>query len=268
MFILLALAIIFAVPVLVIYLMMTFWRLSEIKHLTGRAYYARFAWLLILAGGLTFIFYHWASVVATPIPSAHANGKSAFPWVNEHPLSFVLLCGTGVCVILMVHLKRYVAGFIFAAGVLLVVGPIGIKEQQAEAVKNELKAARDASDAYDATGWQKPVTDSFRLQVARRHDLPTPYVGPICPLAEPGLRNLVRLPRQPVHIVSKAGVEVEFIVEATGQIVLPHVTYGLGPGYDDEAVRVVRSLPLFSPALGREGKPIASIWRITVPFFN
>jgi hypothetical protein len=44
-------------------------------------------------------------------------------------------------------------------------------------------------------------------------------------------------------------VRVECIVEPTGRLKFPHVVEGLGPGYDEEVLRIVRLLPPFEPAI-------------------
>ncbi|RZK29056.1 MAG: hypothetical protein EOO63_09865 [Hymenobacter sp.] len=78
------------------------------------------------------------------------------------------------------------------------------------------------------------------------------------------LRRSVRPQAQ--HLPGEASVDVECLVEADGRITLPHVVYGLGPGYDEEAVRIVQDLPAFSPGLSWGGKPTTTIYRITVLF--
>ncbi|MGB0175696.1 MAG: energy transducer TonB, partial [Owenweeksia sp.] len=58
-------------------------------------------------------------------------------------------------------------------------------------------------------------------------------------------------------------VYVDFVIERNGSISNVTVVRGVDPLLDDEAVRVIKSLPKFQPAKQR-GKPVRM--RFTMPF--
>ena len=60
-------------------------------------------------------------------------------------------------------------------------------------------------------------------------------------------------------------VRVQFVVEKDGTITDVHIIQGVCKELDDEAIRVVKSMPKFEPAINLEGEPDASILRL--PFY-
>ncbi|WP_208177992.1 energy transducer TonB [Hymenobacter negativus] len=66
------------------------------------------------------------------------------------------------------------------------------------------------------------------------------------------LDEQIRVLKQPAALRPPVNtyVQVECIVEPTGQLTFPHILEGLGPSYDEEALRIVRLLPPFEPAIG------------------
>jgi hypothetical protein len=68
-------------------------------------------------------------------------------------------------------------------------------------------------------------------------------------------------------------VRVECIVEPTGPLKFLHIVEGLGPGYDEEVLRIVRLLSPFEPAIRHLVKTharqaLASVKEISVSFYH
>ncbi len=60
-------------------------------------------------------------------------------------------------------------------------------------------------------------------------------------------------------------VYVRFVVDETGQVVNPVVVKGIGGGCDEEAVRVLRTLPRFVPGQ-QNGRPVKVYFNIPITF--
>ena len=75
----------------------------------------------------------------------------------------------------------------------------------------------------------------------------------------------LRWPARAIRDYVEGRVYVKFVVDKTGQVQNPVVVKGLGAGCDEEALRVVKLLPRFSP--GREkDKPVAVYYNVPVKF--
>ncbi|WP_165370443.1 energy transducer TonB [Hymenobacter persicinus] len=167
--------------------------------------------------------------------------------------------------------SRRLAALCFGAGALLTFSGLGIYWYLTDHQDDLMQSFRQSSVEYDRSGWQRAAIDSFEVQVKHRPDIEKLYLSdpafPGGPVAlHDQMKTLTRPQAKPLP--QDAVVEVEFILERDGRITLPHVVYGLGPGYDEEAVRVIQSLPPFSPSLDDEGKAVARVWRVQVPFFH
>lgn len=60
-------------------------------------------------------------------------------------------------------------------------------------------------------------------------------------------------------------VYVRFVVDSTGQVQRPELKKGLGSGCDDEALRVVKLLPRFTPGR-QDGRAVATYFTVPVAF--
>lgn len=76
------------------------------------------------------------------------------------------------------------------------------------------------------------------------------------------IRQEIRYPLQARQAGVEGRVDVEFVVEKDGSIAHVEAMTGIGAGCDEEAVRVVESLPRFRPAT-QNGKPVRV--RMVVP---
>ena len=265
----------FGVPTIMSLLGLWFWRLSQTAALVGSARWVRLAGLVVLAAGLAGVFYEWVLVIAQPIPGAHAAAKSMWPWAHRHPAEATLLLLSWVVLALGMTAGRRLAALSFGLGALVAVGTLGGGQYLAQRQKEQIRTDYEQSRAHLKTNWQRAVTDSFQLQVDRRGDIFAPELTaqpPQFPGGAPALQqafatliDLALVPQASIFSRS-ATVEVTFFVEADGRIHLPHVTRGLGSGYDEEAVRVVRLLPAFRPARHSDGGAIAVVWKVEVPF--
>src|SRR5690606_38880023 len=72
----------------------------------------------------------------------------------------------------------------------------------------------------------------------------------------------IRYPLQALQAGVEGRVDVQFVVDEDGSISDVEVIKGIGAGCDEEAVRVVKSLPSFKPAT-QNGKPVRV--RMVVP---
>jgi hypothetical protein len=256
-------------PLLGGWLLTRFFKLSQVLELHGRARTRRLAALASLAAFITLIGYAWVLVISEPIPGAHAASRSAWPWAQEHPILVVLLASVLVTLLLLRQPAQRLAGLSFGAGALLVSGCLGLWGYVHEHRQQQMQLLRQTAEVYDASGWQQAVIDSFHQQVAMRRDIRIPEGQDVLfPGGDSALQQqLRRLVRPPAHrLPEEASVDIECLVEADGHVTLPHVVYGLGPGYDEEAVRVVQTLPAFWPGLDREGRPTTVVHNIAVPF--
>jgi len=278
-FVLFLLLVLLGPPVAILVLGLHFSKLSNVAGLTGRARQRRLVWLAVLASGLTGSFYLLVIIVSAKIPGAHAAARSSFPWLHEHPLTTVLLACLGVTLLLVRQPARRPAGLSFGAGALLVLTGLGIywffTDHQEDVKRNAFWHLRQADIAYRDSGVRSAALDSFRLQLPRCHHKDELEMMPDFPGGYRALDEQIRVlmrptaPRPPVDTF----VRVECIVEPTGQLTFPHVVEGLGPGYDEEALRIVRLLPPFKPAIGRPTEsrprqPLASVKEISVSFYH
>lgn len=251
------------------------WHLSHQATLLGGARYVRLAGILLLAGGLACALYYWLWLVTQPLPSGHTTHPSISPWTREHLGLATLFLLAGVAVALGSSPARRLGALSFAAGAVLAGGLFLFPPYLAQQTEQRLAQARRASRAYEETGWQFAIKDSFQLEVVRRGNLyaPVPNLhAPEFPGGDAALaQQLARLVAPAVipdayRVGFAATVEVTFILEPTGRPALPHVTNGLGPGYDEAAVYAVTQLPAFRPARRGDGQPIAVVWQVAVPF--
>ncbi len=60
-------------------------------------------------------------------------------------------------------------------------------------------------------------------------------------------------------------VYVKFIIDETGRVINPAVQKGIGYGCDEEAIRVIKTLPQFTPGK-QNGKPVAVYYTVPVKF--
>jgi protein TonB len=97
---------------------------------------------------------------------------------------------------------------------------------------------------------------------------------PLTPQFPGGSDSLAFFLKKHTHYPSKAKknnisgiIEVDFLVSKDGEIKNPHVLKSLGYGCDEEAIRVVKLMPKWKPAmLGREA--IEMDFHVNVPFGN
>jgi hypothetical protein len=266
-------------PIAILLFGLRFGQLSHVEGLTGRARQMRLVWLAVLASGLTGSFYLLVIIMSAKIPGAHAPSRSSFPWLHEHPITMVLLASLGVTLLLVSQPAKRPAGFSFGAGALAVLTGLGIywffTDHQEDVKLNAFWHLRQSDIAYRDSGDRRASLDSFRLQLPRCHHKDELEMMPDFPGGYRALDEEIRVlkrptaPRPPVNTY----VQVECVVEPTGQLTFPHVTEGLGPGYDEEALRIVRLLPPFKPAIGRPTEtrarqPLACVTEISVSFYH
>jgi hypothetical protein len=262
-------------PPLMALLVAWLWQLSRRTALPGVERSVRLAGILLLAGGLTWALHSWLGGITQPIPSGHTTRPSISPWARDHLGLTTLLLLAGVALALGSSSARRLGSLSFASGVALASGLFFFTPYLSQQTAQRLAQARLTSRNYEATGWQFAIKDSFQLEVVRRGNLYAPVPNmkpPEFPGGDAALaQQLVRLVAPAVipdayRIGFAATVEVEFILEPTGRPTLPHVSSGLGPGYDEAAVYAVTQLPAFRPARRGDGRPIAIVWQILVPF--
>jgi hypothetical protein len=262
----------FLLPLVVLgALLICFWKFSQVPEVSGPRRYWRLGGLLLLASASTWIFYLWLSFVTQPISSHRQLTPADFSRAQEHTLTGVACAGACLTLVLLYWSSRRFVALIFGTGVLLVVGGVNWQGYLSHHVQDELEAARWASKEYEKTGWQQAVAQEFTRQVERRGDLYVPALmqaPPIFPNLDAELAaRVAALGSTPwQRLSSSATVQVAFIVEADGHLSLPHVIAGLGPGYDEAAVRIVQSLPRCQPATRDDGQSVAVVWQVVVPF--
>jgi hypothetical protein len=282
------LSLFFLPPLVVGGLLFCFWKFSQVQPLCGSARYWRLSWLVLLASGVAFVSYEWLSfldqVQGLVAGSAHGARLSPedFTSLHEHTLRHVVWAGAVATLVLLGWPTRRLAALSFGVGVLLVVSGESrqwyVTHHEQEEMRRDsdvLRQAREASSNYALTGWQQPVAAEFQRQVDQRGDIYVPVLLQRAPAFPGGTQALdstvaARVQRPVIPSAQRlpfaATVWVSCIVEADGQLRLAHVTQGLGPGYDDEAVRVVQSLSPCRPACRDDGQPVAAVWEIAIPF--
>jgi hypothetical protein len=276
-FVLLLLLVIFGPPLLLVLLSVRFGQLSQLAGLTGAARTRRFIWLAVLASGMTGSLYLLLCVLSAEIPGAHAAAKSNFPWLHAHPLTPVVLVSLAITLLLLCTPTRRPAGLSFGVGALLVLGGLGthwfLTDHQKDVKREAFYQLRQVDIAYRDISAQRAARDSFELQAARCYHKDLLDKEPTYPGGDRALDAQVQAlmrptaPRPPVDTY----VLVQCIIEPTGRVAFPHVVEGLGPGFDEEAVRIVRHLPLFEPGIVRataegEQRPVAVHEQISVSF--
>ncbi|MGI4733624.1 MAG: hypothetical protein ACRYG7_00425 [Janthinobacterium lividum] len=278
-FILLLLLVVFGPPLVLALLSLRFAQLSLLADLTGPARKRRLIWLAVLASGITGSLYLLLRVLSAKIPGAHAAAKSSLPWLHQHPITPVVLVSLAVTLLLLRSRTRRLAGLSFGAGSLLVLGSLGahwfFTDHQQEVKLEAFYHLRQVDIAYRNTGAQRATRDSFELQAARCYHKDLLEKEPTFPGGDRALDEQVKAlmlptaPRPPVNTY----VLVQCLVEPTGRVAFPHVIEGLGPGFDEEAMRIVRHLPLFEPGIlrptaERERQPVAAHRQIGVSFYQ
>ena len=75
----------------------------------------------------------------------------------------------------------------------------------------------------------------------------------------------IKYPPLATRNVIEGRVYVKFVVDETGQVVNPEVIKGIGGGCDEEAVRVLRTLPRFTPGQ-QNGRPVKVYFNVPISF--
>jgi hypothetical protein len=256
-------------PLALVLLGRLFWKLSHLTGTTRQTRTKRLIGLAFLAVGLTGSIYFLVCVISARLPSAHAASSSAWPWGEEHPITAVLLASLAVTSVLASQPARRLAALSYGVGACIALSVLGTYWYLTDYPKEHLQQMRAEDTVYRQTGRHAAALDSFTRQLPRCHRATELDIRPpLFPGGDASLEQQLQALLSPTapHPPVDSYVTVEFIVEPTGQITFPHVVSGLGPGYDEEAVRVVRHLPPFSPGLGRERQPVAVVWKVFVPF--
>lgn len=79
------------------------------------------------------------------------------------------------------------------------------------------------------------------------------------------LANNLKYPAEAAEAGVQGQVLVSFLLDEEGNISTPRVVKTPGPELDDEAIRVVQSMPRWTPAQ-KNGKPVAVWYTINIPF--
>lgn len=97
-------------------------------------------------------------------------------------------------------------------------------------------------------------------------DIPAEFLGGSAKLQE-FIVSEVRYPQECIDLDAQGKVYLKFIVEPDGRIT--HVTLERGTGnlIDNEAVRAIRAMPNWKPAVNVSGEKIRSIVRLPIVFF-
>lgn len=80
------------------------------------------------------------------------------------------------------------------------------------------------------------------------------------------LRDHLRYPEKAAKNNIQGKVIVQFVVEKSGHIGEVKVARGVDKELDREAVRVVKSLPSFSPGLNSDGDPVRVWYTLPITF--
>ncbi|MEY4926401.1 MAG: hypothetical protein RI894_837, partial [Bacteroidota bacterium] len=106
----------------------------------------------------------------------------------------------------------------------------------------------------------KPDTEAPQIWVEKRPEFPG------------GERALLQYLADNIHypaMARESGIEgnvfIQFVVERNGSISSVKILRGIGGGCDDEAARVVLSLPRFSPGI-QNGQPVRVLYNLPVMF--
>lgn len=251
-----------------------FWKHSRLIELTLPAGYKPVPKLVLFASLWILAVYGLAAFITQPTGGGHARTPSFWAWEEWHSTTswVVVVLGAAIgLLLLLIHSRR--AASSFGVAVLLVVGSINCwwyltHHREEKLQRAVLTSFREGQEA----GGQEAVKNAFynRLDAeeAPSNSVSAPeFPGGILAL-DKEIRALM-LPDfdPPDRLHMDAEVVVECVVEADGQITLPHIKKSMGYGYDEEALRIVRNLPKFSPAHRyQDGKPVAVVWSIGVAF--
>ena len=171
--------------------------------------------------------------------------------------------------------------FVPLAGLLLVVSNV---ETVARGIAREVSSVAEVSPVME-TVWQNPVKKPARkVQAAAKATTPTAAAtaekqdGKLYDVVEempqfPGgmkemmqyLANNVRYPEEAVAKKTQGRVVVSFVVGKDGSISDVEVARSIDPLIDDEAVRVVKSMPRWTPGK-QKGKPVRVKFNVPVTF--
>ena len=171
--------------------------------------------------------------------------------------------------------------FVPLAGLLLVVSNV---ETVARGIAREVSSVAEVSPMME-TVWQNPVKKPVRkVQAAAKATTPTAAAtaekqdGKLYDVVEempqfPGgmkemmqyLANNVRYPEEAVAKKTQGRVVVSFVVGKDGSISDVEVARSIDPLIDDEAVRVVKSMPRWTPGK-QKGKPVRVKFNVPVTF--
>ncbi|MEM8889629.1 MAG: energy transducer TonB [Bacteroidota bacterium] len=139
---------------------------------------------------------------------------------------------------------RYIAGIISA--------PSTTRTQITNIPTENLELESVSSNAFD------PEMDKVKREVqttASRVNVNEPVVKADIMPSFPGgeaalyqfLSKQIRYPRQAVKNKTEGTVYVRFVIQPDGAITSPEVMRGIGFGCDEEALRVIRSMPAWNP---------------------
>ncbi|MDF7814210.1 energy transducer TonB [Hymenobacter sp. YC55] len=79
------------------------------------------------------------------------------------------------------------------------------------------------------------------------------------------LKQKVVYPKEAAHNAIEGKVHVQFVVDEEGRLLDPQVVRGLGAGLDEEALRLVRIMPWWTP--GRiNGRPVRVAYTLPIVF--
>ena len=139
---------------------------------------------------------------------------------------------------------RYIAGIISA--------PSTTRTQITNIPSENMELESVSSNAFD------PEMDKVKREVqttASRVNVNEPVVKADIMPSFPGgeaalyqfLSKQIRYPRQAVKNKTEGTVYVRFVIQPDGAITSPEVMRGIGFGCDEEALRVIRSMPAWNP---------------------
>jgi TonB family protein len=79
------------------------------------------------------------------------------------------------------------------------------------------------------------------------------------------LKDSLRFPAEAIKNKVEGIVKVTFVINKNGEIIAPAIKQGLGYGCDEEAMRLIKSMPNWKPAM-QNGKPVRIQYTIPVKF--
>ena len=114
-----------------------------------------------------------------------------------------------------------------------------------------------------ASAWAVVGTDTTKVYSASDNPSSPSFPGGDAALLR-YIQDHIQYPQNGVD--AQGTVVVEALIKADGQVADVHVTRHLHPDFDAEAVRVIKSLPRFNPALADGHRPIDSWLTIPIKF--